>query len=105
MVQYQGRQSACKVSELEDAVRAVCTYCTDFTSRLADISVGSVGSPDGFSTIITRSKKGEALFALLEGNEEAPVELQEIRKLSSMKRKKGSRTLEAEFCPPAEESP
>ena len=30
--------------------------------RLADISIGSVGSPEGYSTVIVRSKKGEELL-------------------------------------------
>jgi coenzyme F420 hydrogenase subunit beta len=83
-------------------VRAVCTYCTDFTSRLADISVGSVGSPQGFSTVITRSKKGEEMLSLLEGYEESAVERSEIGRLAALKRKKGNGKLEAEFSGPVE---
>ena len=32
-----------------------CNFCTDLTSELADISVGSVGSADGYSTILVRN--------------------------------------------------
>ncbi|MBP2202034.1 coenzyme F420 hydrogenase subunit beta [Methanococcus voltae] len=37
-----------------------CHICTDYTAELADISTGSVGSPDGWSTIFIRTEKGEA---------------------------------------------
>ncbi|MCS3901860.1 coenzyme F420 hydrogenase subunit beta [Methanococcus voltae] len=37
-----------------------CHICTDYTAELADISTGSVGSPDGWSTVFVRTAKGEA---------------------------------------------
>jgi coenzyme F420 hydrogenase subunit beta len=92
-----GRQASCKVTELQDAVRRNCTFCTDFTSRLADISVGSVGSPAGYSTVITRSRKGEELFRLLKDLEEAPADRGEIDRLASWKERKGFGRLEQEF--------
>ncbi|MCD6479878.1 Coenzyme F420 hydrogenase/dehydrogenase, beta subunit C-terminal domain [Candidatus Bathyarchaeota archaeon] len=48
-----------KLREMEELVRECCHHCTDFTSELADISVGNVGSPDGWSTVIVRSDRGE----------------------------------------------
>ena len=39
-----------------------CHLCTNFTSYLADISVGSVGTDPGWSTVIVRTKKGMELF-------------------------------------------
>lgn len=36
-----------------------CDECADFTGRLADIAVGSIGSPPGFSTVIIRTEAGE----------------------------------------------
>lgn len=35
-----------------------CYYCVDLTSENADISIGSVGSPDGYNTIIARTGLG-----------------------------------------------
>ena len=95
-VKVGGESKACEVRELERAVRASCLFCTDFTARLADISVGSIGSPDGFSTVITRSKKGEELFGLLKGDglETTSVDHEEIAKLVSLKRKRGREELE-----------
>ncbi len=39
-----------------------CNYCSDFTSELSDISVGSIGSKTGWSSVILRTKKGEKIF-------------------------------------------
>ena len=94
-----GKEVSCKVSELQDAVRPNCSFCTDFTSRLADISVGSVGSPAGYSTVITRSGKGEELFRLLRDPEGTPADRAEIERLASWKERKGSERLRQEFSP------
>jgi coenzyme F420-reducing hydrogenase beta subunit len=96
-VTSQGRQTSCSVSDLQEAVREVCRYCTDFTARLADISIGSIGSPQGFSTVITRSRKGDALLSLLQDSTEAEVDRAEIARLASRKRKKGTEKLQTEF--------
>lgn len=39
-----------------------CNYCNDFTAELADISLGSIGSELGWSSVITRTEKGEEIF-------------------------------------------
>ena len=88
IVRSNGEERSCKVAALEDAIRNNCFYCDDFTARLADISVGSVGSPDGFSTVIIRSKKGEELFNLLEDFVSVEVEREELIKTSSLKKEK-----------------
>ena len=49
------------VAETKVFSRKNCNICTDYTADLSDISVGSVGSPKGYSTIIVRSKKGKKI--------------------------------------------
>lgn len=82
-----GQEHSCRVSELGGLVREGCDYCGDLVSRLADISIGSVGSPEGFSTVIVRSLSGERL---LEGVAFEPKEVrrEDILKLAAMKKKK-----------------
>jgi coenzyme F420 hydrogenase subunit beta len=49
---------------LKDVVRCTrdtCKICEDASSQLADISAGSVGSPDGWTTLIIRTEIGEEL--------------------------------------------
>jgi coenzyme F420 hydrogenase subunit beta len=48
-----------KIRKLKELSRPCCRVCQDYTSELADISIGNVGSPDGFSTVLVRSKKGK----------------------------------------------
>ena len=43
--------------------QAGCHVCLDYVSNLADVSTGSVGSPDGWSTVFVRTKNGEDIWA------------------------------------------
>lgn len=40
-----------------------CHVCLDYVANLADVSTGSVGSPDGWSTVFVRSKVGDDIWA------------------------------------------
>jgi coenzyme F420 hydrogenase subunit beta len=46
------------LSKIKEATLPACNVCTDFTSELADISIGSMGSYEGWSTLMLRSGKG-----------------------------------------------
>lgn len=48
-----------KLSKIKSLIRPNCTHCRDFTSEYADISVGNVGSPEGYSTVIVRTERGK----------------------------------------------
>ncbi len=50
------------LKEVKSYARHNCHYCEDLTADYADISVGSIGSPSGWSTVITRNKKGEKIY-------------------------------------------
>jgi hypothetical protein len=50
------------VTEMDHLRSSSCYYCRDLTSENADISVGSVGSPEGWSTILVRSPLAEELL-------------------------------------------
>jgi coenzyme F420 hydrogenase subunit beta len=52
-----------KIEETDPYTFPGCGPCFDFASELADISVGSVGSPDGWSTVLTRTDVGEKLYS------------------------------------------
>ena len=39
-------------------IRKNCNICVELTSETSDISIGSIGSEDGWSTVIIRSRKG-----------------------------------------------
>jgi coenzyme F420 hydrogenase subunit beta len=50
------------LEQLLNYVRESCHFCLDFTSELADVSVGAVGSKLGYSTVLTRTEIGEKIF-------------------------------------------
>ncbi len=55
IVYDEDKTMAWPVKELDRYRSTSCHYCRDLTSEKADISVGSVGSPEGYSTILVRS--------------------------------------------------
>jgi coenzyme F420 hydrogenase subunit beta len=57
-----GRQMTMPHKELKKFVKGSCAVCTDFTSKYADISVGSVGSSEGWSTVIVRTDLGREVY-------------------------------------------
>ncbi|MBN1762510.1 MAG: Coenzyme F420 hydrogenase/dehydrogenase, beta subunit C-terminal domain [Methanomicrobia archaeon] len=64
---------------LEDIERYIgegCLVCMDYTAELADISVGSVGSEDGWSTVFARTAQGEELVKA--AAEKDYIELKEL---------------------------
>ena len=50
------------LKEARSCMRKNCQICMDFSSEQSDISVGSVGSPEGWSTVIIRTEKGLKLL-------------------------------------------
>ena len=50
------------MKELDETVRTGCHYCTDTTALFSDISAGSVGSPEGYTTLIVRNPVGKSFL-------------------------------------------
>lgn len=50
------------IAETKDYTLGSCHTCPDLTAEFADISVGSIGSPLGWSTVLVRTDKGEELW-------------------------------------------
>ncbi|MFA7303083.1 MAG: coenzyme F420 hydrogenase subunit beta [Methanoregula sp.] len=79
-----------------------CHVCLDYVANMADISTGSVGSPDGWSTIFVRSKIGDSVWAKAMAAgcfETKPMEtvkpgLELVTKLANEKISKNRKTLE-----------
>jgi coenzyme F420 hydrogenase subunit beta len=79
-----------------------CHVCLDYVANLGDISTGSVGSPDGWSTVFIRTKKGEETWnkAIAAGCfETKPIEqvkpgLELVSKLANEKISKNKKTVE-----------
>jgi coenzyme F420 hydrogenase subunit beta len=86
-VTVNGNRYKTKITHLEEMVRDCCRYCDDVTARLADVSVGSIGSAEGYSTVIVRSERGEQLLDLIEFAK-SEVDKEEISKIVRFKREK-----------------
>jgi coenzyme F420 hydrogenase subunit beta len=79
-----------------------CHVCLDYVANLGDISTGSVGSPDGWSTVFVRSKIGDSVWAKAMAAgcfETQPIEkvkpgLEMVTKLANEKISKNKKTLE-----------
>jgi coenzyme F420 hydrogenase subunit beta len=50
------------LEEIDMVARPACFTCSDFSNEFADISVGGLGSPDGYSTTMIRTDKGATLY-------------------------------------------
>jgi coenzyme F420 hydrogenase subunit beta len=90
IVSVGDRKLDCKVKDLDSAAEPSCNFCDDFTSQLADISVGSVGSKEGFSTVIVRSETGAAAAARLEA-QKGTVNKSEVIRIAKLKRERAKK--------------
>jgi coenzyme F420 hydrogenase subunit beta len=93
MVTTDSGVTAIPLADIKQYVRKSCSVCDDFSSELADISVGGLGL-DGWTFTIIRSEKGEELFSSAEKAgalvtkplEEGSFALNLLMKLSRRKR-------------------
>jgi coenzyme F420 hydrogenase subunit beta len=90
-VRIEGKDYSTSVRDLSKAVEKGCVYCDDFTAKLADISVGSVGSDDGYSTVIVRSEKGKKLLEQLDLRR-GTVNIEEVAKLAVLKKNRAKKS-------------
>jgi coenzyme F420 hydrogenase subunit beta len=83
-----------KMAEFEDKglVAPGCDFCTDFTAVQSDVSVGSVGSAKGFSTVVVRNENAKKVMDYIreKGNAEFSEEIvmDEIDYLINFKKKR-----------------
>ena len=93
MVTTDSGVTAIPLAEIKQYARKSCGVCDDFSSELADISVGGLGL-DGWTFTIIRSEKGEELFKRAEEDgfiktkplEEGAFSLSLLSKLTKKKR-------------------
>lgn len=50
------------LEEVHEVARPACFACQDFSNEYADISVGGLGSPDGYTTVLIRTELGASLY-------------------------------------------
>ncbi len=86
------------VKEFAEYAPISCVICRDFTATFSDIACGSIGSDDGWTTVIVRSQRGIDLLEKAEkkGYIEVTdkVDLEEVKKTGGFKKKKRDKALE-----------
>jgi coenzyme F420 hydrogenase subunit beta len=103
----QDRQRETLVSEpirdFHGAALKGCDECTDFLGGTADLSVGSVGSDDGWSSVLVRSQAGKAAIARTQDRLELRdlERPQALEKLDALDKKIAFEHLERPFDPDA----
>ncbi len=50
------------LEEIHEVARPACSACEDFSNEYADISVGGLGSLDGYTTTLARTKVGVTVY-------------------------------------------
>ncbi len=98
----QSQTMVCEpVRDFHGAALKGCDECADFLGRSADISVGSVGSPEGFSSVLVRSEVGARAFDRAVANLDVH-DLQRpeaLAKLDAYDRKVALASLQRDFDP------
>jgi coenzyme F420 hydrogenase subunit beta len=92
-----GEEVSFSVKELDEIIPSGCKFCIDFTGVESDISVGSVGSEPGYSTVIVRNKIGKEILDYIKEQgyaEFGDASLTGVEKLANFKIKKNKKNLE-----------
>jgi len=88
-----GKELTMPIKKMRAFAREACNYCYDFASEFADLSVGSIGSEDGWSTVIVRSDAGKDVLkraeeaGLIETKRSTAEQVAEVRKLAAFKKR------------------
>jgi len=64
-----GEELTVPIKEIGHLAREDCEVCFDLTSESADISIGSIGSPSGWNTVLIRTETGRELYNKLIEND------------------------------------
>jgi coenzyme F420 hydrogenase subunit beta len=76
IVTIGGEEKSWPVKELDAIASSSCAYCTDLTGMNSDLSCGNIGSDDGWTTVLVRSKRGDKVLKAM--IKEGLVEAKEI---------------------------
>jgi len=57
-----GRDVQMPFEDVDTIARPACLVCPDFSAEYSDISFGGLGSPDGYTTALVRSEKGNHIY-------------------------------------------
>jgi len=87
-----GKQYILGLDEFDEYRSSSCRFCTDLTAENSDISFGGVGTPKGWTTVLTRSAIGYEIFneavdnGYIEARQLTDSELERVLNLAKMKK-------------------
>ncbi len=76
IVTVGGEEKSWPVKDLDAIAASSCSYCTDLTGINSDLSCGNIGSDDGWTTVLVRSRRGDKVLKAM--IKEGLVEAEEI---------------------------
>lgn len=86
------------LDDLGFIIRPECLACTEFSNYTADISVGGLGSPEGYTTVLIRNRTAQGLIneavnrGYLEEVEQSGI-IEKIKEMAERKINRGKKTL------------
>ena len=92
MIQEDGETISHSVRDMDRLRSSACHYCIDFTSENADISIGSVGAPEGYNMVLVRTGLGLEILqdaadnGYIELNPIVTKDLNPVLKLANLKK-------------------
>jgi len=97
-----GKRVTIDLDELHEIVRPECLPCLDFANWTADVSVGGLGSQDGYTTVLARTNQAKSFVErsierdYFEENStfDKNEALEKIKSMAVKKRNKGLKRLE-----------
>jgi coenzyme F420 hydrogenase subunit beta len=91
------------IRDFHGAALKGCDECADFMGHAADISVGSVGSEDGYSSVLIRTEEGLAAFSYVRGklSTRSLDKPQALDKLDALDKRVAFKSLKRAFDPDA----
>ena len=62
-----GEKKPVPLDKLDFMKRYACRFCSDYSAEFADISFGGIGAEEGWTTVVTRTPVGRAIYASARG--------------------------------------
>lgn len=89
------------VGELAAAGLRGCDECADFAGNAADLALGSIGSPDGYTTVLVRTRAGEEAWEAAAGalDWEPLADLEPVALAARRNRRRALRHLRRGYSP------
>ncbi len=87
-VREDGKVHEYPIKELDPYVYDGCRICQDFSAIYSDVSIGGIGSKDGYNTVLVRTNIAKKIYDNMRQNnsiEESEADLGQVKKMCDLK--------------------